>query len=106
MGLSSTTNGDDSNWEFLIEDEGNQQRESQSLELLLQRIIKLENCNKPRDQRIKALENERKNVNTAAEIENLSLKQALRAGKSCAKFSSSSFSPIFRRTGSRHQHSV
>ena len=67
VGLSSTTDDDDSDWESFIEDEGKEPEENQSFERLLQRIIGLENFNKRRDQKKKELENEIKILKTAAE---------------------------------------
>ena len=63
----STTDDDDSNWESVIEDEGLEPVENQSFERLLQRINRLENTNKRRDQKIKDLENDIKTVKTTAE---------------------------------------
>ena len=67
MGLSSTTDDDDSNYESFIKDEGIEPLENQSFERLLQRIIRLENSNKRRDQKIKDFGNEIKIVRTTAD---------------------------------------
>ena len=65
LGLSSTTDDYDSYWESFIKDEVKEPLENQLFERLQQRIIRLRNSNKRRDQKI--LENERKNAKTAAE---------------------------------------
>ena len=67
VGLSLTTEDDDSNWESFIEDECIEPVENQSFERLLQRINRLENSNKRRDQKIKDLENDIKIVKTTAD---------------------------------------